>query len=149
MLVSIFNFNIGEQITGTVTSRIYMMNVSDPNSYHWINTFIVTPPSPSSSSKPLTSPTSSSPLKTLAIALPCAIGGMVIGAFLIFMCYQRKKRQTTRNSQSEFQDLAYSPSSPEFQGLAYRPNSDATSFGTQSFVQNDPAWQIPPTIIRQ
>ena len=65
------------------------------------------------------------------------------------MCYQRKKRQTTRNSQSEFQDLAYSPSSPEFQGLAYRPNSDATSFGNQSFAQNKSAWQIPPTVIRQ
>src|SRR5438105_4843201 len=145
MLVSIFKFIIGEQITGTVTSRIYMMNVSDPNSYQWVNTFIVTPPSPSSStsSKPSTSPTpdsSSSPLKTLAIALPCAIGGMVIGAFLIFVYYQRTKRQTTRNSKSEFQDLAYSPSSPEFQGLAYRPNSNATSSGNQSFVQNDPAW---------
>ena len=120
------------------------MNVSDPNSYQWVNTFIVTPTSPSTSTisnvlTPATLDSSSSPLKTLAIALPCAIGGMVIGAFLIFMCYLRKKRQTTRNSQSEFQDLAYSPSIPEFQGLAYRPSSDVVSFGNQSFVQNNSA----------
>src|SRR6266487_5170135 len=101
------------------------------NPYKWVNAFTaIPPPQPSPTSKPPSqSPTSipdssSSAIKTLVIALSCAIGGIVVGT-LIFMCYKRTKRQTVRNSNSEFQDLAYRPN-PEYQDIAYRPNSDAT-----------------------
>ncbi len=145
-LALLINLIIGSQFNSTTNSDIYLLDLSDPNGYRWVNKYIVasppnpSTPSPSNTAQPTltaNSPSSPSSVNTLAIALPCAFGVIVIGA-LIFFYYKRKKQNARTQG-----GLPPQPVNLEVKDLAYRPDSNATLYGNQTFVQNMTGWQTP------